>query len=142
MLKVVFDTVVFVRSLINPHSWWGRAVFDYSHRYRLFLSQSVFEEILEVLHRPELTRKFRTLKGMDWKAVISLLSQAELVDIIETEAISRDPKDDKFLLTAREAGADYLVTGDDDLLVLKEYRGVKIVNMATFMAILQQEPGP
>lgn len=139
MLNVVFDTVVFVRSLINPYSRWGEAVFRSSDRYRLFFSQPVLEEILEVLHRPELTRKFRTLQGLDRSTVLLLLDQAELVDIPEIEPISRDPKDDKFLVTAREARADYLVTEDEDLLVLKEYEGVKIINTETFLSVLEQE---
>ena len=139
MLKVVFDTVVFVRSLINPHSRWGRTVFTYSHRCRLFLSYPVLTEILEVLKRPELTSKFHSLQNMDMAKVIEILGQAEVVEIAQIPAVSRDIKDNKFLATAEAAGADYLVTEDQDLLVLTEYEGVKVVDTATFLAILEQE---
>ncbi len=67
-----------------------------------------------------------------------LLGQAERVELTEIPAVARDPKDDKFLATAAVAGADYLVTEDDDLLVLGEYQGVKIVKAAAFLRILGQ----
>ncbi len=61
MMRVVLDTVVFVRSLINPFSRCGRIVFDHYQRYQLHLSRPVLEEILEVLQRPELTARSTTL---------------------------------------------------------------------------------
>lgn len=138
MLRVLFDTVVFVRSLINPHSGWGRAVFLHSDRYRLFLSQPVLAEYLDVLRRPELTRKFRSLKTMDMAKVLEILAQAEVAEMGEMPTVSRDVKDNKFLATAEAAAADYLVTEDDDLLVLKEYKGVTIVDTATFLQVLEE----
>ncbi len=140
-MKVVFDTVVFVRSLINPHSKWGRAVFAHADSYSLILSQPILEEILDVLRRPELTRKFRSLKDMDMARVIQILGQAQVVEVGKIPQASRDPKDDKFLATARAAGAEYLVSEDQDLLVLGEYEGVKIVDTATFLAILERGEG-
>ncbi len=141
MLRAVFDTVVFVRGLINPHSRWGRAVFMRSHQYRLFLSRPVIMEILDVLHRPELTAKFRSLTGMDLARVIDILGQAEIVEAPAIPAVSRDAKDDKFLATALAAGAEYLVTEDEDLLVIGEYEGVRIVDAATFLTILEEQEG-
>lgn len=141
MLRVVFDTVVFVRCLINPHSRWGDLVFTYYPRYRLFLSQPVILEILDVLRRPELTRKFRTLKGMDMARIIEILGQAEIVEVETVPKVSRDIKDDKFLATARAAGAEYLVTEDEDLLVIGEYEGIRIVDTADFLDILEERGG-
>ncbi len=136
MIKVVFDTVVFVRGLINPYNFCGRALFTSPELHRLFVSQPVIAEILEVLHREELTTKFQTLGRFDLASVIELLGQAEVVEIPQVAAVSRDPKDDKFLATAMAARADYLVTEDQDLLVLKEHQGVRIVTCETFRQLL------
>ena len=127
MLRVVFDTVVFVRSLINPHSRCGKVIFSSSVSYRLFLSPPVLTEILEVLNRPELTKKFHRLREMNMTMVLNLLASADIVEIDPIEPVSRDVKDDKFLATAHTAKADYLVTEDNDLLVLEEYKGIKII---------------
>lgn len=137
MLKVVIDTVVFVRSLINPHSRCGKIVFSHNKTYQLFVSGPIITEILEVLHRRELTVKFRTLKNMDFVVVMEILGQAPAVDIPTIPQVSRDPKDNKFLATAAEAKSDYLVTEDNDLLDLKEYQGIRIVNADTFLQILE-----
>lgn len=50
-----------------------------------------------------------------------------------TSKVCRDPDDDAVLATALTAGADLIVTGDDDLLVLGSFRDVRIVAPRTFL---------
>lgn len=137
MLKVVFDTVVFVRSLINPHSFWGTLVFKYHNSYRLFLSKPVLMEILEVLARPEIRGKFRMLEKLDLPKILEIIRQAETVELNRVPRVSRDTKDDPFLATAKAAQADYLVSADKDLLDLKEYEGIPIIDAEAFLRILE-----
>ncbi len=138
MLKVVFDTVVFVRTLLNPHNYCGRTVFERASDYRLFISRPVVQEILEVLHRAELTTKFRELARFDLASVIDLLGQAEVVGIPTVSSVSRDPQDDIFVATAVAAQADYLVSEDKDLLDLGEHQGIKIVSCSAFLVVLRE----
>ncbi len=138
MTVVVFDTVIFVRSLINPRGTLGRLVFSYASHYRLTLSQPILMEILEVLQRSELTRKFQTLPGLDRSKIIDLLAQAESVETPHIPAVFRGPKDNKFLATAHAARAEYLVTEDRDLLVLKEYQSVRIITAAELPRLLEK----
>ena len=137
-LRVVFDTVVFVRALINPRGMWGRLVFEHHQDYHLFLSAPVTREILDVVGRPAIARKFRSLRGFDLTRVLQILEHADHVEVAHIPPVTRDPKDDKFLATARAAAAEYLVTEDQDLLVLEQHEGVRIVDAATFLAILNQ----
>jgi len=139
--RVVFDTVVFVRSLINPRSFWGRLVFDHADEYQLVLSRPVVIEILEVLRRPELTRLFKALPGRDPARILELLERAYHVDVAVMPSVSRDPDDDKFLATAREGQAAYIVTGDRDLLDLGAYEGIQIVDARTFLDVLEEKRG-
>ncbi len=136
MPRVVFDTVVLVRCLINPYGLWGRLVLQHIGAYRLVLSPPLLVEMLEVFRRPELTAKFRSLPT-DLIAVLDILSAAEVVETPEIPAVSRDPDDDKVLAAAKVAQADYLVTEDQDLLVLGEYEGTQIVTAATFLRSLE-----
>ena len=138
MLRVVIDTVVFVRSLINPYSYGGKIVFYHNKSYQLFVSEPIVTEILEVLQRPELTQKFKTLKRMDFLKVLYIIGKAEVVEVSTVRNISRDPKDNKFLATAAVAKANYLVTEDKNLLDLKEYQGIKIINTTIFIKILEK----
>lgn len=134
--RVVFDTVIFVRSLINRSGLWGRLVFTHGERYRLVISEPIGVEILDVLRRPELTRKYRGAANANFQTILDILASAEIVIVDEIPAVSRDPKDDKFLATAALAGAEYLVSEDQDLLVLREQSGVRIVDAATFLDLL------
>ncbi len=137
MVTVVFDTVVFVRSLINPHSVCGKLVFAHAASYRLVLSRPLIEEIMEVLTRPELTKKLPTLASIDMQTVLNIVGHVSVVEVSDIPPVSRDPNDDKCLATALAAQANYLVSEDKDLLVLKEYEGMKIVDSKTFLAILK-----
>ena len=49
---------------------------------------------------------------------------------------SRDRKDNKFLVCASEAQADYLITSDDDLLALKTYEKTRIIPPQEFVTLL------
>jgi putative PIN family toxin of toxin-antitoxin system len=142
MLKVVFDTVVFVRALLNQKSVCGRLVFGHPDRYQLYLSTPVVIEILQVLARDELVGKLERRRGTYLHVIAGLLEtfqQAQAVELAAIPAISRDPKDDKVLATAKAAGADYLVSEDQDLLVLGVYEGTQIVNAATFLGVLERQ---
>ncbi|MEJ0067664.1 MAG: putative toxin-antitoxin system toxin component, PIN family [Pseudomonadota bacterium] len=61
-----------------------------------------------------------------------MLAAADRVEITEPIAACRDPKDDKFLELAVNGSADVIVSGDDDLLILAAFRGIVIVDPASF----------
>ncbi|HJW84089.1 MAG TPA: putative toxin-antitoxin system toxin component, PIN family [Anaerolineae bacterium] len=139
MLRAVLDTVVFVRALINPRSRCGRLLFEYSDRYTIVISKPTAQELLEVIRRPELMAKYRSLANISPGRVIDLLSKAEAVQVDDAPPIVRDPKDDVFVATALAGRADYLVSEDKDLLILGDAAGVPIVNTQTFIDLLESE---
>jgi predicted nucleic acid-binding protein len=53
-------------------------------------------------------------------------------------AIGRDPSDNRLLEAALEGEADYIVSGDRDLLDLGSYEGIGIITPARFLAILRE----
>jgi len=53
-------------------------------------------------------------------------------------AVKDDPDDDKFIECALECGAEFILSGDKHLLRLKTYKGIDIVNVATFLKIRQE----
>jgi putative PIN family toxin of toxin-antitoxin system len=55
-----------------------------------------------------------------------------------TSKICRDPDDIKILDLALASNADYIVTGDKDLLVLKSFQGIQILNPRSFSDILHR----
>ncbi len=63
------------------------------------------------------------------------LTYTRLVTPISGIEACRDPKYNMVLACALGGNAQYIVTGDPDLLVLNEYQGVKIVKVADFAAL-------
>ncbi len=136
-MRVVLDTVIFVRALINPKGSWGRLLFEHADEYVIVLSPEIVKEILDVINRPELHRRFpemAELPRMD--LVLSKLEEAEVVEPLERVEVCRDPKDNKFFECAVAARADYIVSEDRDILDVKEYRGIRMVSAAEFLTII------
>ncbi|HEX5165906.1 MAG TPA: putative toxin-antitoxin system toxin component, PIN family [Thermomicrobiales bacterium] len=140
MKRVVFDTVIIVRGLINPYGQWGRIVFDRANDYQQVVSPSIVAEYLEVIRRPELVRKYRSVDTRDPHAVLTWLAQAEVVEYEDVPAVSRDPKDDPFLATATVGNVDLLVSEDRDLLDRDSYEDIPIVTGSMFLKILDAGP--
>jgi putative PIN family toxin of toxin-antitoxin system len=76
----VFDTNVFLRALINPHSRCGRLLDEFVDDYELVLSPAIIREVLEVLHRPWLRAKFPQITQLDIARIIALFEQATVVE--------------------------------------------------------------
>ncbi len=139
MPSVVFDAVIFIRALINPDGRWGQLIFTYAERYRMVISQPMLMEILEVMTRSHISRKYRGMATRNIQVVLALLSQADIVELDAIPAVCRDPNDDMILATAVAAAADYIVSEDRDVLDIGLHEGVRIVTTITFLALLRGE---
>lgn len=122
--RVVFDTNVFLRALINPKGVNARLVRSLD-RYLLVTSPAIIKEAVEVLSREDLLR-LKSVQKLDADRLVALLRQAPMVSPTVTVTVCRDPDDNKFLEAAVAAKAAYVVTGDKDLRSIGEYEGVRI----------------
>lgn len=141
MTRVVLDTVVYLRALINPRSACGRIVFELADRYVALISAETIGEAHAVVGRPELRRRFPQIaQPPHLDAVLSALESAEFIESPEPVAVCRDPDDDKFFACAVAGGADYIVSEDRDILEVDGYEGVRTISAAQFIAILTRNP--
>lgn len=131
--KVLLDSVVFVRALINPRGLCGRIVLERAHEYDLIVSDEIVREVMEVTGRGVLRHKYHRLADLNLATIRESLSHAATINVTEVLPVSRDPSDDKFLAAAEAANADMLVTEDQDLLVIGEHAAVRIMNAVTFI---------
>ncbi len=134
-VKVVIDTVVFLRSLIKPRGYNSEAVKRIGE-YELLVSEDILKEVLDVLHRSSLKKKYDPSGIITISNILNILSDATLVKPSQRIEVCRDPHDNKFIECAIAAGADYIVSGDEDLLSIKEYKNTKIVSIDIFLKIL------
>lgn len=143
MFKVVFDTQIFLRALINFKSACGKLVFDKQADYILYTADQIDNEIRDVLKRPKVRTKFPQITDRTIRLVELVLDQAHRLEIKpeDIKSICRDPKDDIFLACARIAEAHYLISEDNDLLVINQYHTTKIMNVTAFLNIIEKPQG-
>lgn len=130
--RVVLDTNVLVSALAFPDST-PRKAFDLAiAQGSILASDETILELHRTLRRPKLARYFSRAEQDAFLAMFA--SEVALIDITERISVCRDPRDDQFLELAIAGGASHLVTGDQDLLTLDPFRGVRIVTPATLLS--------
>jgi putative PIN family toxin of toxin-antitoxin system len=132
-MKVVIDTNIWISyllgGLLNELDEW-----ILSRKLKVAVSEEMLKELSDVISR----RKFRSLFTDERvKELFALLDNyAVVVSPKQRVDICRDPKDNFLLEVALEGQVSYLVTGDDDLLVLDPFRNIRILRPADFRVVL------
>jgi putative PIN family toxin of toxin-antitoxin system len=130
----VFDTNVIVSALLFPDSEPARAFLEARSRGDLLYSTDTIEEIAGVLRRSKFDRYITQDEREHFLA--TLIREAKLVALRERIRECRDPKDDRWLELAVAGDVQQIVSGDDDLLCLQQFRDILIVTPAQFLASL------
>lgn len=105
------------------------------------MTRKTLEELHSVSQRDMLKNKYKRIAEDLPKLLFALSSSAVFVEPVPIENLPvrcRDPKDDILLTTALGGNADYLVTGDNDLLALNgmpELGTLRIVNATAFLSL-------
>lgn len=136
MIRAVLDTNLLVSFLLTNGNTISRIMTYWEEGHFVCLqSPQMLAELIEVLNRPRLRQYLKT----DPKVLINLIeTDAEFVPgKLALPGACRDPKDDKFIACAIEGNADYIVTGDADLLDLGVYQTVQIVRAWDFLTLLE-----
>ena len=141
-IKVVVDTDLFVSGSILKRGNPYELLEAWRHKsFVLLISDALETEIAEVLVRPEIKQKYH-LTDKEVEDTLRLLRSDALrpAPILTLPLSLRDPKDEKVLAVALGGQADYLVTGDEDLLSVAgnpDLVGLRIITPATFVALLK-----
>lgn len=131
-MRIVLDTNVVLSALL----WRGTpyrlldAIRQRSEA-RLFTSPALLDELADVLTRPSATKRLAVIGKT---ARVVLADYVEAVELVEPEQVPRvvpnDVDDDQVIAAALAAGADWIVSGDADLLSIGSYDGVPIITAA------------
>jgi putative PIN family toxin of toxin-antitoxin system len=129
---LVIDTNVLISSALFPKSPLGKIVGRAVEFQSFALSGETFAELKEVLMR----EKFDRYLGKQTRIAFleKTAAKARWVDIGQIPHVRdcRDEKDNKFLEVALAAKAKHLITGDQDLLMLDPWHGIRILTPADF----------
>jgi len=132
--KLILDANIYISAVLFGGKPGEVYLYGLREAYNLFVSPLILEEIDKCL-----AQKF------DWdkKIVNAYIKQikriAHYYNVQNTvSGICRDPKDDHILSLAVETDADYIVSGDKDLLSLKTFHAIKILDAGKYLEILEQ----
>jgi uncharacterized protein len=129
---IVFDASTLVSAALKADSVPERALLRAEEVDVFALSPAVDDEIARVLSRSKFARIIAPAR---LQGVLDILRRAAVwFEPAVRVADCRDAKDDKYLELALAAGAEIIVSSDDDLLVLDPWRGVRILRPADYLA--------
>jgi putative PIN family toxin of toxin-antitoxin system len=138
VLRAVLDANVYVSAYVRPEGPPGEII-DRLLRtmaFEVVLSADIVDEVLQALAYPKVQKAARTKLEPDlWFEDIVVLAQL-VTGRYAIPSLSEDPDDDKYVAAAIEGRATFVVTGDPDLLTLKQHEGVRLVTPRAFLDLL------
>lgn len=136
-MRVVIDT----NTVISGFLWgsYPRQIIDLvrTQEITVYTSSFLLQELSEVLSRPKFYQRIHTvIEETPESLVNNYRNLVKIVEIYQVEKIViNDPDDDQVLACAISANANYIISGDQDLLTLKLYQNIPIVTAREFMKI-------
>jgi len=128
-VRVVFDTNIFVSALLLPGRQADKALDRISAGSdRLLISQPIIDEVATVLDR-----KFEWSEERLIQASTLLKRIGEFIAATQRLKLLKDDPDNRILECAVAGGADIIVTGDRELLELKEFQGIRVVTLGAYL---------
>ena len=141
-LRVVIDTNVLISGLFGIKSSPSSQILQAVRNQKIILvtSPAILEEVEIVMNRERIVKLTKMTLKERVKFIHQLIQRSDVTTGSQfLSGVSRDIKDDKFLSCAVEAKADYIITGDEDLLVIKAYQGIQIITPRVFLEILTKD---
>jgi putative PIN family toxin of toxin-antitoxin system len=128
MIRAVVDTNIIISSIFwkgKPYEVVRKGVMG---DYQLVTSLEILDEVVD-----KLRNKFQFPEENIEDLINILLTYSHIVETTSKFNAVRDKKDNKIVECAFDGKANYIITGDPDLLIIKEFMGIKIVKAGKFL---------
>lgn len=125
-LRLVIDTNLWVSFLISDRQKKLDTLL-FIEKVQFVFSAELLDEINQTIIKPKLKKYFKK-EAMD-TMLMSLDTYIDIVEVKSIVKICRDPKDNFLLAFSKDGKADYLLTGDKDLLDLEKYSKFRILTI-------------
>lgn len=141
MHRVVLDSNMWVRGAISRAGSSGYIIQAWrKSRIEVVISNEILKETYEVLLRAHIQKKRKLIHEQKQRVITVMAKYGLLVrptDLID--AVPDDPDDNVIISSAVASDADFIVSGDNHLLTLRQYQGIQIIGAPTFARILRQD---
>lgn len=135
--RLVLDTNTLISRMLLPHGVAGRAVDKAMAVGTLLGSEETLAELADVLARPKFDRYVSLAERQQFLRL--LCGVMRTIPIAHRIQVCRDPNDDRLLHVALNGDAQWLITGDQDLLVLAsgfwQSHNLRILSPAEFLVM-------
>jgi putative PIN family toxin of toxin-antitoxin system len=129
-LRLVIDTNLWISFLISERQRRLDSLL-YLKKIRLLFSSELLDEINATVTKPKL-KKYFSANAME-EMLLNLETYIELIEVKSTVKVCRDTKDNFLLALSKEGKADYLLTGDKDLLDLAKFSKSENLTISKFL---------
>jgi len=132
---IVIDTNVLISAALSPDGTARKALEKVYKEFKIAQSEETYQELKTRIYKPKFDKYISDRERQDFLDVVKKSSQ--FIEIKSQINTCRDPDDNKFLELAKDANAEFLITGDQDLLSLQtlaEYQN-QIITAKDFLAI-------
>lgn len=127
-MNVVIDTNILISGIFFG-GYPGKIIEAVvKNKFDLYADKDIIEEYIATVD--EICNRYD--KHLDKSFLVTFLNKVNVIDTKTDIHICRDEDDNKFVACAIDAGAAAIVSGDEDLRVLKEYGGIKILSAKGF----------
>ena len=140
MFKAVLDTSILVSAFLKHEGVNAKVLLGGKDQFELFLSEDILAETKLVLLTYERIRKkyhYTDDEVLEYLETLRAVAKQVLEKLPKIRVIEKDPKDDPVLACALKVRVDYIVSKDNHLRDLKEYRGIRIVSSQEFLELLK-----
>lgn len=128
--KIILDTNIWISFLITKNFNPLDKLIE-NKNITLIFSDELIEEFVDVIRRPKFKKSF---SKNDIEKILQIFDQfGELVKVKSSIQICRDKKDNFLLNLSVDSKANYLITGDKDLLILEKIENTKIMTFTDFI---------
>ena len=130
--RVVIDTNVFISALLNPLGTPKKVINIAVSQFTILQSEATYQELATRISKNKFDKYLEKDDRLDFLS--SLRNRSLFVDISHETRVCSDLDDNKFLELAVSGMAQYIITGDKELLILNTYQGIPIITPAEFVA--------
>jgi putative PIN family toxin of toxin-antitoxin system len=132
-IRIVLDSNVILSAALFRQSSPRQALDKAAVSGQILMSSEIIGELEDIFNRPKFDKY--SSKQVRNEFLNDFLTVVENVEIAQKIAICRDRKDDKFLELAVNGKADYIITGDQDLLVLNPFQDIAIISVSDYLSL-------
>jgi putative PIN family toxin of toxin-antitoxin system len=134
-MRIVVDTNVVASAVLFGGKPGALIRFILTHAVSAVATQEIIAE-----YQSTIDSLFQKYNGRElFFSADSIYSAMEIIPAQTRVDVCRDPDDNKFISCAIDGQCYYIVSGDKDLLTLKEYSNVKIVTVAEFFELVKAQ---